>query len=214
VTGEQPKYAQAARTLLRNSLLGAAAQLLGEYGWSDISMAAIATRAGVSRQTLYNEFGSREDFAQAFALREADTFLTSVEEVIAAHSDDPHAALRAALEHFLRVAAENRMVRAILVRGPGSEDLSAMFTLRGGPVLALATGRLTHAIKRHWAATKDGDVRIAAEALVRMAISHATLQTGSIEDAVESISTLMGPFITQALRATATAKVRRIGKAR
>ena len=32
--------------------------------WGDIAMAEVATRAGVSRQTLYKTFGSREAFAQ------------------------------------------------------------------------------------------------------------------------------------------------------
>jgi AcrR family transcriptional regulator len=186
--------------LLRTTLLDAASHLLIEYGWSDISMATIAARAGVSRQTLYNEFGSREEFAQAFALREADTFLTAVEDSIAAHPDDPQSALRSAFECFLRRAEENPLVRAVLVRGPGSDDLLAMFTTRGGPVLALATERLTRAIKSHWTASDEVDVRVVAEVLVRLAISHATLPTGSIADAVASISVLIGPFVTQFVR--------------
>jgi AcrR family transcriptional regulator len=196
----RPTFAQAARTLLRTTLLDAASHLLIEYGWSDISMATIAARAGVSRQTLYNEFGSREEFAQAFALREADMFLTAVEDSIAAHPDDPHVALRSAFECFLRRAQENPLVRAVLVRGPGSDDLLAMFTTRGGPVLALATERLTRAIKSHWTASDEVDVRVVAEVLVRLAISHATLPTGSTEDAVESISVLIGPFVTKVVR--------------
>ena len=35
-------------------------------------MAQIARTAGVSRQTLYNEFGSRPEFAEVYVLREAD----------------------------------------------------------------------------------------------------------------------------------------------
>jgi AcrR family transcriptional regulator len=197
----RPTYAQAARTLLRTTLLDAASHLLIEYSWSDISMATIAARAGVSRQTLYNEFGSREEFAQAFALREADTFLTAVEDSIAEHPDDPHVALRSAFQCFLRRAQENPLVRAVLVRGPGSDDLLALFTTRGGPVLTLATERVTRAVKNHWTASDEVDVRVVAEVLVRLAISHATLPTGSIEDAVESISMLIGPFVTQVVRA-------------
>jgi AcrR family transcriptional regulator len=201
----RPTYAQAARTLLRTTLLDAASHLLIEYGWSDISMATIAARAGVSRQTLYNEFGSREEFAQAFALREADTFLTAVEASIAAHPDDPQAALRSAFECFLRRAHENPLVRAVLVRGPGSDDLLAMFTTRGGPVLALASERLTRAIKSHWMASDEVDIRVVAEVLVRLAISHATLPTGTIEEAVASISVLIGPFVAQFVRGAVVA---------
>ena len=33
-------------------------------------MADVAAAGGVSRQTLYNEFGTRDEFAQAFVIRE------------------------------------------------------------------------------------------------------------------------------------------------
>lgn len=85
----RPRFPEAARELLRNTLLDSAAELMREYRWSEISMAAIASRAGVSRQTLYKQFGSREEFAQWFVLREADRFLTQVEAAIAHHVDEP-----------------------------------------------------------------------------------------------------------------------------
>ena len=40
--------------------------------WSSARMADLAARAGVSRQTLYNEFGNRDQPAAALALREAE----------------------------------------------------------------------------------------------------------------------------------------------
>src|ERR1700761_4153826 len=100
-TAVRPTYAQATRSLLRERLLDAADELLRERAWASISMADIAGGAGVSRQTLYNELGSREDFAQAYILRESDRFLATVEQAVRAHLDDPHAALRAAFEVFL-----------------------------------------------------------------------------------------------------------------
>jgi AcrR family transcriptional regulator len=195
----RPRYAEAARTLLRNTLLTAASDLLREYSWSEISMAAIAAQAGVSRQTLYNEFGSREEFAQSFAMREADTFLSSVEATIASHPDDPLQALEAAFEHFLSAAAENPMVRAILLHDVGANDLVAMFTTRGAPVIELATERLTRAVRKQWPRASEGDARIAVEGLVRLAISHAGLPVGPTTEAATSISALIGPFVTQKL---------------
>jgi len=58
-------YAEAAKALLRDTLFDAAGELLRHRGWSDLTMADVATAAGVSRQTLYKEFGSRPAFAQA-----------------------------------------------------------------------------------------------------------------------------------------------------
>jgi AcrR family transcriptional regulator len=197
-TARQP-YQQAARALLRDSLLDAASELLREYTWSDISMAAIASRAGVSRQTLYNEFGSRDEFAGAFALREADRFLTSVEDAISEHPDDARQALHHAFALFLREAAGNPMVRQIVVREPGSDDLFALFTTRGGPVVETATFRLSAKMIELWPQAGKDRADLAAEGLVRLAISHAGLPTSPIEEAARSVGELIGPYLDQAL---------------
>ena len=72
-------YPTAARQLLRDTLLDAMRELMAEREWGQVSMAEVARTAGVSRQTLYKEFGTRQEFAQAFVLREADRFLGEVE---------------------------------------------------------------------------------------------------------------------------------------
>src|ERR1700683_4995997 len=59
-TPERTPYALAARELLRNTLLDGARDELQRRPWAEITMADIAATAGVSRQTLYKEFGSRE----------------------------------------------------------------------------------------------------------------------------------------------------------
>lgn len=190
-------FAETAHSLLRDGLLDAAGELLVDHTWSEISMAAIAQQAGVSRQTLYNEFGSRDVFAQTFALREADRFLTSLEPVIAEHSDSPRAALAAAFEAFLTAAEDNPMVRAIVVREPGADDLFSLFTTRGGPVVEYATERLSAAFIENWPdADRDG-ARLAAEAFTRLAISHAGLPLASPEAAAEQTAAVMGPFLDQ-----------------
>jgi AcrR family transcriptional regulator len=197
-TSRQP-YQQAARALLRDSLLDAATELLREYTWSDISMAAIASRAGVSRQTLYNEFGSRDDFAAAYALREADMFLSIVEDAIAEHPDDAREALHNGFSVFLREAAGNPMVRHIVVRDPGADDLLALFTTRGGPVVEMATYRLSLKMLEIWPQAGEDRAKLAAEGLVRLAISHAGLPTSPVEEAARSVGELIGPYLDQAL---------------
>jgi AcrR family transcriptional regulator len=200
VSANRPRYADAARTLLRETLLGAATDLLREYRWSEVSMAAIAERAGVSRQTLYNEFGSRDEFAQSYVMQQANDFLASVDATIVANGSDPQRALGAAFERFLSAAAENPMVRAILVRDPGADDLFALFTTRGGPVIQLATERVARAICKQWPSADEAEVRFAAECLVRLAISHASLPTDTNEKTARSIASLLGPLVERTLR--------------
>jgi AcrR family transcriptional regulator len=162
-------------------------------------MAAIASQAGVSRQTLYNEFGSRDEFAGAYALREADKFLRIVEAAIAQHPDDARLALHSGFSVFLREAAGNPMVRQIVVREPGADELFALFTTRGGPVVEMATIRLSAKMIELWPQAGKDRADLAAEGLVRLAISHAGLPTSPIEVAASSVGELIGPYLDKAL---------------
>src|SRR5690606_13349312 len=54
----------------RESLLDAAYAALARRPWSAVRMVDVAAAAGVSRQTLYNEFGSKDGLARALVRRE------------------------------------------------------------------------------------------------------------------------------------------------
>ena len=107
-------YPEAARNLLRETLFGPMRDELERRTWSEITMSDIAGAAGVSRQTLYKEFGSRDEFAQAFVIHDGERFLDDVDAAVREHLDDPRAAIGAALETFLRTAGEDPLVRILL----------------------------------------------------------------------------------------------------
>ena len=65
-------YAEASRALLRDSVLDAMRDLLLTRDWSAITLSDVARATGISRQTIYNEFGSRQGLARGYALRLAD----------------------------------------------------------------------------------------------------------------------------------------------
>ena len=198
-SAERTPYALAARELLRNTLLDAAREQLESRGWADITMADIALAAGLSRQTLYKEFGSREAFAQAFVLRESDRFLLAVEQAVREHLDDPATALSAAFEVFLTAAAEDPLVRTLLA-GEGAYSLLALITTQGEPVVESATERLRAIILSGWPAVAPADARLLSECLVRLAISYAALPAGPTGMTAASVTTLLGPYIEQVLR--------------
>lgn len=97
----------------RESLLDAAYAAFLRRPWSSVRMVDVAASARVSRQTLYNEFGSKEGLARALVRREADGYLTGVERVLTAPSD-PGERLTAAAEWTAAAARENVLVRAML----------------------------------------------------------------------------------------------------
>jgi AcrR family transcriptional regulator len=191
-------YPTAARALLRATLLDAMREEMRQRAWGEISMAEVARAAGVSRQTLYKEFGSRQEFAQAFVLREADRFLGAVEDAIGAHLDDPGAALTAALEVFLRAAADDPFVRTV-TSGVGADELLPLLTIQGEPLFVHATERLTGFLGQGWPAAAEADVRQLADAIVRLAVSYAASPAGPPERTAQRTARLLEPFVRQAL---------------
>jgi AcrR family transcriptional regulator len=198
IASERIPYSLAARQLLRNTLLDAARDELGERRWADITMADIARSAGVSRQTLYKEFGSRDEFAQALVLREAERFLSAVQDAVRAHLEDPATALAAAFDVFLTAAAENPLIRTV-VSGEGSEGLLVLFTTQGERLVGAAADRLTAIMLEGWPLMKKSDAEILSECLVRLAISYAVLPRGSTSMSAEHVATLLGPYIERLL---------------
>jgi AcrR family transcriptional regulator len=193
---ERVPYSVAARELLRNTLLDAACDQLHSRRWADVTMADIALAAGVSRQTLYKEFGSREVFAQVLVMREADRFLLAVEDAVGAHLEDPASALAAAFDVFLRAAAENPLVHTI-VHGDGAEELLALFTTHGKPLVESAAERLTSVILAGWPLIAHEDAELLSECLVRLAISYAGLPKGPASMSAASVAKLLGPYVDQ-----------------
>jgi AcrR family transcriptional regulator len=198
-TIERTPYALAARELLRNTLLDAARDELTRRGWAQITMADIAAAAGVSRQTLYKEFGSRDEFAQAFVMREGDHFLLAVERAVKEHLDDPATALEAAFDVFLTAAAEDPLVRTLL-SDEETYSLLPLVTTHGEPVVARAAERLSAIIRSGWPQVQPADALLLAECLVRLAISYATLPAGPTGMTAASVTTLLGPYIERVLR--------------
>lgn len=117
----------------RDSLLDAAFAALAERPWAGVRMVDVAAAAGVSRQTLYNEFGSKQGLARALVRRETESYLAGVErvltrpavpeEVVAGRSEAPRptavpeaaqARVAAAAAWTLRTARTNPLVRAVL----------------------------------------------------------------------------------------------------
>ena len=199
VRAEEPTpFAVATRDLLRTTVLDAVREQLRTHPWTDVRMADVARRAGVSRQTLYNEFGSRAELAQAFVLREVDLFVDAVTEAVVAHRHAPVQALAAAFEVFLTAAADDPLVRTLL-GGDGSAELLPLVTTEGEPVVERATTRLTALLAESWPEIDRQDIGLLCEAVVRLAISYAALPSSPSGMDGAAIARLLGPFVDRAL---------------
>jgi AcrR family transcriptional regulator len=192
------RYADLARGLLHDRVLEAVGHLLNDRPWSKVSMAAVAEHVGVSRQTVYNTFGSRHELAQAYVEREADRFLAGVDVAVRENSAEPCEALAAALEIFLGAAGRHPLVRAI-TSSDGGHELLPLVTTQGGPLIERVTDHLTELLVQTWARLAPGDAAPIADALVRLAISYAALPAGDPARTAQTIARLLAPSVDRLL---------------
>lgn len=198
VTSEPATFKQATRELLRETTFAAARELLESRAWSRISMAEIAAVAGISRQTLYNEFGNREQLGQAFVLHEAERFFAGVEQALRANFGDPRAAIVAALEVFLTSAADDPLVRALL-GDEGDGGLLPFVTTRGLPIVTWAGERISDVVAEGWPGVSADDARLLSDTLVRLAISYVTTPAGTPGETANTAGHLLAPFADRVL---------------
>ncbi|BBA99972.1 putative TetR family transcriptional regulator [Actinacidiphila reveromycinica] len=172
---------------VREALLEAASTALAGRAWSEVRMVEVAAAAGVSRQTLYNEFRSKEGLARALVRREADGYLAGVDEALARAGRDGGDAgdrFAAAAGWTLDRARRSPLVRAALA-GDGAPrpwltplpDLAGALRARTAASLAGAFPRLP-----------AEDVAWACDTAIRLTVSYVLVPAPSDDEACARIA--------------------------
>jgi AcrR family transcriptional regulator len=176
VTSAADRTATAAPSM-RERIVEAAVSLTTEVGWARVTMAAIADRVGVSRQTVYNEVGTKPGLAEAMILHELDRFLGVVNLAFDAHPRDLVGAIRAASRDVLVLAEGNPLLHAVVSATHGADtELLPLLTTHAESLLAAAKLVVAERVAPYDLATGDGldDVRLEAaiDMVVRVVLSH------------------------------------------
>jgi AcrR family transcriptional regulator len=95
----------------RNQLIEAAAAIALESGGDSITVAAVAARAGLSRTSVYEYFGSSSDLIADLIIDELKTF-TNILNVAVAEISDPYQAIQQWIETSLSYVADGRHLLA------------------------------------------------------------------------------------------------------
>ncbi|MBM7518102.1 TetR/AcrR family transcriptional regulator [Nocardioides nitrophenolicus] len=157
----------------RTAVFAALRALLLERPWGDVTLEAVARDAGVSRQTLYNSFGSRHGLAQAYTVDLADALCALIAATLAEHAS-PRDGLEHGLRLFLETAADDPLIGRVRA-GDAHHDLVRIVTTDAGPLLVRVAERLEAGALAAWPGADPDVVRVLARTLARIALSYVTM---------------------------------------
>lgn len=183
-------FRDSVRSLLRDRLLDAAAMITAAEGWGAVTMAKLAEEVGVSRQTVYNELGSKPRIAEELVMRELDRFLDVVRSRMAAETELVPA-LRSACEGALVTAAANPLLKAILDSAhSGGSELLPLITTQSQGLIEGATSVVVEALAEQGFDTglDEAALLVAVDAIVRLVLSHIMQPSKSPTEAAADIA--------------------------
>ncbi|GAA4893826.1 TetR/AcrR family transcriptional regulator [Streptomonospora salina] len=160
----------------RTRLLDAAYVEVVGGRWARMRMTDIAASAGVSRQTLYNEFGAKEGLLQAVVVREAGRFLDAVMDILARSTGDPADAVGEAARWTLSASAGDPLLGAIIT---GDSELLPVLTTRAEPLYVELGARMTQYLQERLPEIGAERAEAVAEVALRLTLSYVLLPTTS-----------------------------------
>ncbi|MFN8089381.1 MAG: TetR family transcriptional regulator [Mycobacterium sp.] len=186
-------YAEASRVLLRDVVLDAMRTELLAKDWSAITLSDVARTAGISRQTIYNEFGSRQGLAQAYAVRVADRMVDAIGAAIDSNVGNVYAAFLEGFRMFFAESAADPLVISLLT-GAAKPDLLQIITTDSAPIINRSAQRLTDVFLGSWVGASADDAGVLARSIVRLAMSYVSMPPEADHDVAEDLARLLTPF--------------------
>lgn len=182
---------------LRERLCEAAARLLTSEGWGRVTMARLAQEVGVSRQTVYNEIGTKKDLAEALVMRELDLFLRGVTMSFDEHPDDLVAALRTAVRRVLKYAADNALLHAVVSANHGADtELLPLLTTNSASLLDGAKQVIGGRVAAYDVPLSAAELDVCVEMIIRIVLSQVMQPGGD----PERVSADIGWVVARILR--------------
>ena len=170
-------------------VVAAAAELTLEVGWAGVTMAKLAERVGVSRQTVYNEVGSKPRLAEEMVLAELAKFLAVVDLAFDEQPDDLIEAIRSASRAVLELARRNALLQAVVSASYGAEtELLPLLTSRNDALVMAATQTVQARVAAYRIAIDERHLDAAIDMVVRLVLSHVVHPIGEPAETADDIA--------------------------
>jgi AcrR family transcriptional regulator len=180
----------------REKVLDAAVRLVVEQGWPDVTMTQVAETAGVSRQTVYNEVGTKPQLARTLVEREMEEFIRIVAEAFDTHPDDLVEAVRLASFGVLERARLNPLLVSVVSATHGADtELLPFLTTASSWLLEGTKGVVRERIERYAHPLDDAELETVIDLVVRTVLSHVMQPTGKPDETAAGIAWLSGSLL-------------------
>jgi AcrR family transcriptional regulator len=167
---------------LRDRLVAGAVVLTIERGWAHVTMARLAEAVGVSRQTVYNEIGTKPRLAEAMILAELDRFLGVVTVAFDDHPTDLVAAIETATRSVLEASRDNPLLHAVVSATHGADtELLPLLTTHSESLLATAKEVVVDRVAPYDVGLAPAQLEAAIDMVVRVVLSHVMQPTAAPE---------------------------------
>jgi len=132
----------------RNQLIEAAAGIALESGGSAVTVAAVAQRAGLSRTSVYEYFGSSADLIADLVLEELNNFAHYLRDAVA-DTEEPIESIAAWIESALTYIADGRhlLAKALNATSLPQERTAAIGSAHRALLAPLVTGLTAMGVK-------------------------------------------------------------------
>ncbi len=165
---------------LHGRMVTAAVEMTTEVGWANVTMGRLAEAVGVSRQTVYNEIGTKKALAEALILAELERFLGVVTTAFDDHPADLPAALETAIRAVLELAEDNPLLHAVVSATHGADtELLPLLTTHSLPLLELAKVAVTGRVAAYEPQLTTDELDGAIDMVVRVVLSHVMQPSGT-----------------------------------
>lgn len=200
---EREGFRQGVRRQMRDRILDAARELTVSRGWGNVRMADVAKAAGVSRRTVYNEFATRDQLADAMVQRELDAFIEGIREVLDAEGSDLRSAVYNAVTFALRAAADNLLVKAALASTPsGDSSLLPYLTTDADILIQGATREIEEYAAVYLPDVAPERVAVGADVLARVVVSNIVHPRAPAEEVAGNVADLVEAYVAGVLGKT------------
>lgn len=168
-------------TNTRSQILDAVLDTAGRDGLNGLSVEGVAERAGVSRQTVYRHFESRQRLIEQAIVREERVFIAHM--LASADGEDTLAgAVEAAVTAALSLARAHPVLTQVLEREP--EGLLPYLLLGRGPVISAAEPAVQDLVRLYHPDLPSERLRLVADVATRLLVSYVVSPNAAVADDV------------------------------